>query len=56
MTNVYARGDHLKILQGYLENIERLATHAVTHEDWQLASVDLIDNCRAAQELIKCMA
>jgi hypothetical protein len=55
MTQAYARGEHEKILLGYLENIERLATHVKSLEDWQLVSVDLMDNCHAAQTLLKCM-
>jgi hypothetical protein len=54
--NLYSRGEHLKVLDGYLQNIERAATHVKTIEDWQLVSVDLLDNCQAARELIKCMA
>ncbi len=55
MTRLYARGEHLKILLGYLENIERLAGHVKTIEDWQLASVDLLDNCQAMRKLLECM-
>jgi len=55
MSTPYARGEHLTVLRGYLQNIERLATHVQTIEDWQLASVDLLDNCHAALELLKCM-
>ncbi|QOR55551.1 MAG: hypothetical protein UMS36scaffold28_41 [Phage 59_13] len=53
--NAYARGQHVTTLIGYLENIERLATHVVTIEDWQLASVDLLDNTHAALALLRCM-
>jgi hypothetical protein len=53
--NLYQRGEHLKIVLGYLENIERLAAHVKTIEDWTLASVDLIDNVQAAKKLISCM-
>lgn len=54
-SNVYAGGEHIKILLGYVENIERLATHVKTIEDWQLVSVDLMDNCQAAKVLLKCL-
>ena len=46
---------HIETLMAYLTNIERLATHIQTIEDWQLASVDLLDNTRAALVLVKCM-
>lgn len=47
---------HAETLLAYLTNIERLAVHVRTIEDWQLASVDLLDNCRAALVIVKCMA
>lgn len=51
----YARGQHHKTLIGYLENIERLALNVKSIEDWQLASVDLLDNTHAALALLRCM-
>lgn len=46
---------HIETMMAYLTNIEQLAVHVQTIEDWQLASVDLLDNCRAALVLVKCM-
>lgn len=53
--STYARGQHCQTLVGYLENIERLAVNVKTIEDFQFASVDLLDNCRAAITLLRCM-
>lgn len=46
---------HAETMLAYLTNIERLALHVQTIEDWKLSSVDLLDNCRAAIHLTKCM-
>lgn len=46
---------HPETLLAYLTNIERLAARVKTIEDWQMISVDLLDNCQAAQQLLKCM-
>ena len=46
---------HAETLLAYLTNIERLATYIQSSEDWQLASVELLDNTRAALALVKCM-
>ncbi len=46
---------HSETLLAYLTNIERLAVHA-TPDDWPKVCVDLLENCRAALVLVKCMA
>jgi len=46
---------HAETLLAYLTNIERLSLRVNTIEDWQLISVELLDNCRAALTLVKCI-
>jgi len=52
---LYARSEHLRILQGYIENIERLVKHVKSWNDWQLASEDLLENAGAAKRLLEGM-
>jgi hypothetical protein len=53
--NPYARGEHLKILAGYIERVKNLAGQVKTIEDYQLYSVDMIDCCNAALKLLESM-
>ena len=55
MSNAYASGKHLEVLLGYLGNIERLAGQVKSFEDYQMISVDLLDNVKAAMTLLRGM-
>jgi hypothetical protein len=46
---------HAETLLAYLANIERIALYVHSLEDWERCSVDLLDNCRAALVLVKCL-
>lgn len=47
--------NHIKTLIKYLETIERNLERVQSKEDWQMWSVDTLDNVKAALILVRCM-